>query len=83
MKREIKFNKKRCMKCMYHGKGSGSHGTQAKGTHGIYCNYASITGHTALQSLTTYQSYDTRGDDFYNCLLFEEGVPKRERRTTI
>ena len=75
-----KYNKKKCLKCMYHGEHCGTGWTvedEEGRTHVIYCNYAMITNSTCLQPKSTYKTYDLRGNDYNNCLLFKEGKPRR------
>ena len=80
MRNKPKFSKKRCLRCKYHG--LGHHGfvtcIDGKGVN-IYCNYATITGHTCLKPVSPHESVDLRGDDYYNCRLFSEGKMIRER----
>lgn len=81
------YNPKKCLKCKYHGEhlSCGNFVRVKKPTNGkagksvtVYCNYADITGNTCLKALNPRESYDTRGDDYNNCLLFEKG--KRVRK---
>jgi hypothetical protein len=60
-----KFDKRKCKPCIYHGNRLGS--------GGISCNYSGITDKTCLKRGTKGTVIDSRGEDYYNCLLFEPG----------
>ena len=67
-------NKKKCVRCKYHGFfGSRSYGTSEE-TFGrtMICEYAKITNKTCLYS-DHGKVLDRRGTDPDNCLLFERG----------
>ena len=59
-----KFDKDRCLFCMYHGTNSG----------GItFCDYLGKTGETCLKRGKKGTLTDIRGDDPKNCALYEKG----------
>lgn len=69
-----KFKKNRCAKCKYHGTGYGYTGRVKNKMTPINCNYSGITKKTCLRLADNrIDVYDIRGEDYYNCLLFEEG----------
>ena len=71
-----KFDKKKCAKCKYHGTGCGGYPVTTKSRIiSIYCNYCNGDD-TCLKRLDSGEVIDQRGDDYYNCKLFEEGKPK-------
>lgn len=71
-----KFDKKKCLKCMYHGTGCGGFPIRTtKRTITVYCNYSN-TDDTCLKRINNGRIIDQRGDDYNNCRLFVEGKPK-------
>ena len=69
-----KFDKDRCLFCMYHGTNSG----------GItFCDYLGKTGETCLKRGKKGTLTDIRGDDPKNCALYEKGSPTSFLITTI
>lgn len=77
MRETPKFNKKKCLKCMYHGINHLGYPTRIYGTTvRAYCNYATITG-----QLCTFRdgrkTEDRRGKDYNDCKLYHEGKPPR------
>ena len=50
MKDKPKFNKRKCMKCKYHAFSTdGYRAVTKRGSRGVVCNYATITGITCLK----------------------------------
>ena len=75
-----KFNKKKCLKCKYHGIGHNGYPVRLSGSIKslrVYCNY-SITGSSCLKPISTYKTTDIRGEDYDNCLLFSPGEMIKE-----
>lgn len=71
MKRlEVKFDRKQCMKCKYHG----TIGSRTMGNHNcICCDYAILAGEACLKRVgVDGYVYDRRGDGG-ECQLFEAG----------
>lgn len=68
------YNKKKCVKCKYHGYfGSKSYGTSDETfKRSIMCDYAKYTKRTCLYS-NHGEVKDRRGDDPNHCLLFKSG----------
>lgn len=73
-----KFNKKKCLKCKFHGTGVG-YPVRVKSKNGnwttinVHCNYgAGQGGSSCLRPLNCQETYDLRGEDYDNCLLFKE-----------
>lgn len=79
-RRKPKFNKKRCLECKYHGFGHGYYVEMKGKKYPVYCNYASITDSTCLKPLNSEESYDLRGEDYENCLLFSSGDAIEEEK---
>ena len=74
-KHVTKFDKKRCLKCKYHA----GCNTEVGGQYSrVICNYASINRSSCLKRGVNGSVVDSRGDDFYNCLLFEQGAAIKE-----
>ena len=75
-----KFDKRKCLKCKWHGLGCGGYPVRV-GFNGrtlpIYCNY-SISERTCLKKLKDGSIIDSRGDDYNNCKLFEPGKAEVE-----
>lgn len=68
----MKFNKKKCKKCKWHGKlCSGGQGG------GIFCNYGSLHKRSCLTRIGR-DVVDIRGNDHDNCLMFEKGKSMRD-----
>lgn len=73
-----KFDKKKCLTCIYHGEGVG-YSVRVPNKDGTYslkvvnCNYAGVTGETCLKPAPNNEVIDLRGDDYDNCKLYEEG----------
>ena len=72
MESKSKFNKKKCLKCKYHGTGCGHSVKTQAGVLKVHCNY-SIVDKTCLQKLDDGTIIDRRGDDYDNCKLYEKG----------
>jgi len=70
-----KFDKHKCLKCVYHGNcGAGWHIVDGHGEGAnVICNYATITGFTCLKRVARDELKDIRGEDFNNCKLYTEG----------
>ena len=75
---KVKFDKRKCLKCKYHGTRFGNFVQVKKNEKEmgmrIHCNY-SATGETALK-MVDGKLVDTRGDDYKHCLLYEKGTPQ-------
>lgn len=70
----MKYDKKKCKKCKWHGSLVGSGAT---GTKGVYCNYGSLHRCSCLKRIKGH-IVDRRGGDFNNCLLYEKGKAIRD-----
>ena len=73
------FDKKKCKKCKYHAKYSGSRllskNEPDSDEEAIMCNYCSITFDTCLR-LVDGKVIDQRGEDPDHCKLFVNGKPE-------
>lgn len=72
-----KFSKHKCLTCCYHAENTtASYPTYRKSGHRVrvYCNYASITGHTCLQPAENNTVVDSRGEDYNDCKLYRQGA---------
>ncbi len=80
-KKKPKFDKERCLKCKYHGSGYNLGWLCCIGHRNmyIYCNYCCATDSSTLTLDEHKNVIDRRGENYHNCLLFEEGEPKRDR----
>lgn len=79
-KRKPKFDKQRCLDCIYHGTGGGYMARKNGKTLGINCNFSGATKSTCLTlSEDGLTVIDRRGEDFFNCQLFVEGKPLKEK----
>lgn len=63
-------NKEICAVCKYRGTVGARDIANADN---VSCDYAGVTGRTALGHGKGGEAFDKRGDDFNVCLLFEEG----------
>lgn len=73
------YNKKKCKTCKYHSRLTGSVGKSDPGSiQTIMCAYCLTQHATALKYLDADASYDSRGSDPENCLLYVEGRPDRK-----
>lgn len=84
-----KFSKKKCRKCKWHGTGIG-YPVHIKKKNGevvgilVHCNYTAYDGHTScLRPTPEGGSIDIRGEDYYDCKLFEEGTPAKPSITIV
>lgn len=71
MKTKSKYYKPKCKTCIYHGTTSGMHSNQ------VFCSYSTIAEDTCLKKGNKGEIIDQRGDEFYNCKLYESGKKKR------
>lgn len=73
MSKKPKFDKKKCLKCIYHGVGCGGYSVKDENDRSIsvFCNY-NATEDTCLKNVNG-DVVDQRGEDYYNCQLFVEG----------
>ena len=73
---KAKFDKKKCVRCIYHGVGKCGHSVRLLngGTERVHCNYSGVTDSTCLKPAPNNTVVDMRGDDFNNCKLFVEGA---------
>ena len=75
-----KFDKRKCLKCKYHGLGCGGYPVKV-GFNGksipVFCNY-SLSERTCLRKQKDGQIIDIRGNDYNNCKLYEAGKPEVE-----
>ena len=76
MRKRPKFNKKKCMECMYHSVGLGYPVKIKDHQVTVHCNY-SLTGDTCLK-MTENGVVDTRGTDYDHCKLFKKGKAVEE-----
>lgn len=72
MKEGPKFDKKKCKRCKYHARGAGY--VVKTGLSPVHCDYARAHDQICLTRVGK-EVIDRRGNDFNNCLLFEEGTP--------
>lgn len=70
------FDKKRCLKCKYHGRFQNK---SESGLRNIMCDYAKYAKQTCLHSVGR-EVVDRRGEDPKDCKLFEKG-PRPDRIT--
>lgn len=75
MEYKPKFDKKKCKRCKYRGRGTGY--IVKTGFSPIHCDYARTNDQTCLTRIGK-DVIDRRGNDYNNCLLFEEGTPVKE-----
>lgn len=69
-----KFDKRKCARCKYKGMGTGYSLSNTRKARLYHCAYMLETGIPVLRKKSTWETYDIRGDDYYNCQLFEEEV---------
>lgn len=67
----MKHDKARCKKCRFH--------RRMPFNTTVFCNYATVEDKTCL-TVQNGKTIDRRGEDFNNCLLFEEGRPTPDQR---
>lgn len=76
---KAKFSKRKCRKCKWHGAGVG-YRLKEDGQHLlIHCNYSGYHESTPLRCING-KVIDLRGEDRYNCQLFEKGVPESKKQ---
>lgn len=83
---KAKFDKRKCLSCVYHGRGMNGFTAKIKRTsHGdttvqVFCDYANKngTGETCLHREPGGDVTDRRGCDPKNCLLYVEGKAKHD-----
>lgn len=69
--KKAKFDKKKCLKCKYHGLGVGYSVKASNGTFKrVFCDYSGITDSTCLKPGPNHTVIDLRGDDYKNYKLF-------------
>lgn len=79
MRNKPKFDKQKCLKCRWHGMGLGWSAITPDGKNvSIHCNYSGHHETTPLRAAPGNTFTDLRGNDFNNCLLFEEGEMEKE-----
>jgi len=80
IRRNPKFDKKKCLVCKYHGIGCGGFTVRKHNNmiH-VFCDYATITKDTCLTKTTDGATIDRRGDDYDNCQLYDAGNVSRDR----
>ena len=69
------FDKKRCLKCKYHGRFQSKSfysPDEESGLRNIMCDYAKYAKQTCLHSVGR-EVVDRRGEDPKDCKLFEKG----------
>lgn len=73
MAHRSKFSKRKCKSCIYHSYMAGSY-------LNIICTYSTRndTEQTCLYRDSSGKLQDRRGEDYHNCLLYEEGKPVRD-----
>ncbi|MBR3125025.1 MAG: hypothetical protein IKF42_06295 [Mogibacterium sp.] len=86
MESKPKFDKKKCLKCKYHGKGLNL-GWPVKVKSGekyrtvyVYCDFVSHMSTTPLRAVSKTETIDLRGEDYNNCKLFVEGDPVEHKK---
>lgn len=67
-----KFNKEKCLKCIWHSRcGSGWHVLTMQGEYiNVVCGYSSFTGSTCLKRVARDELIDIRGEDYNACQLY-------------
>ena len=79
MRNKPKFDKSKCLKCKYHGRGKNGYSTRKGNTTvAVFCDFATITDTTCLKRNDKGTAKDLRGEDFDNCKLFSPGKAERE-----
>lgn len=74
MKKETKFDNKKCRSCIYRGHVSGGQkAIKGQKMNNVCCNYSSVTGQTCLRDNGKYKPYDIRGNDYDDCELYKKG----------
>lgn len=63
-------NKKLCAKCKYRGTIGAR---DIRNIDNLMCDYAGVMKETAMKHGKNGETYDSRGEDFNTCLLYEEG----------
>lgn len=74
-----KFDKQKCIKCMYHCNLTGGFRAKIgdKNYVSIVCDYATINRQTCLIN-TSEGTIDLRGEDYNDCKLFKEGAVEKK-----
>lgn len=81
---KTKFNKYKCLKCIYRGESQLGYPVRYKGQWvRVYCNYSGCTNSTCLKPISHYDTIDIRGEDYENCKLFIEGLKMEKDRPTM
>lgn len=85
-KSKPKFNKHKCLDCIYHQEMPGMLGYQVRVDKNhykhVYCNFSSVTRETCLR-VTENGVIDIRGNDFDNCQLFVKGKAKQSMQDNL
>lgn len=70
---KTKFDRKKCLNCIYRGGSQGNCTT----LRNIHCNYSGIMTATCLKRIPNKDGEikDIRGDDYNNCKLYQKGRP--------
>lgn len=77
--RKPKFNKRKCLKCKFHGNCGAGVGVKINGaSRGVICDYAGVTGNTCLTLDSSRHVIDIRGNDYDHCALYTKGERKRD-----
>ncbi len=71
------YNKRKCIRCIYHGTGAGYYTQGRRERIMVHCNYAHSTTGTCLTRGEHGEVIDRRGGDYNNCLLFSEGKARK------
>ena len=83
-----KFDKQRCLKCKWHGTGIG-YPARTMGKDGkmvtvmVHCNYSAYHERSCLRGIGKDGHYDIRGEEWDDCLLYEEGEAEKIRPESI
>ncbi|MBP5595502.1 MAG: hypothetical protein J6Y02_08970 [Pseudobutyrivibrio sp.] len=73
---KAKFNKRKCIKCAYHGHCGGGYSLRiGDSNRTIVCDYSGVTGSTCLKTIDG-KTVDLRGDDGEHCKLYKFGTRK-------
>lgn len=79
MRKGSKFDKKKCLKCKWHGTGIGYPVKISEIRHDvIHCNWSSYNDSACLK-MVNGEVIDIRGDDYHHCKLFEEGKAEEKK----
>lgn len=74
MKSKAKFDKRKCLRCVYHAVGFGYSVPIGGGRSvRVHCDFSGVTGSTCLKPETNGGVIDLRGTDYHHCQLYKKG----------